>query len=450
MLLVNPSDQELQQSDYISHKYAIVASKCFDERDETGFITGPGFEKLYRVFLKLNWEPDLNYMKRCFLPYQNGSDVRQMIKLYSMEEVQYSRKEALQAIEDQDYDIERFPKNLLKEEGFMLEAVQIDGLFLQHGSQKIKRKKRICKKAVQQNGLAVQYIDIWSHNFSVVKDAIANDGRALFYLEVDKKIPQNPDLISGARNNYQKGLDFLKENPRQYHLFPKCFYKDLDFMSQAVEINGKILSQGTHDMKCDEDLTLKAIASCPEIYQDIVWGLQINEDFNLKALEVSKGKVFEFMSLRLKKKYEYIYPAVKHGYAEAIRHLSEDIEDFETKRQECYEANEHVVLHCECSKEVRLKYIKKYPGQWNKTRGWDNKGVFSSVALEAALKNDAIDDIVPDIHLMPIMASDNNLKDFYANPKAWITSMLQKDNTFSMMLEITNAEIQTQEPVLAL
>lgn len=210
--------------------------------------------------------------------------------------------------------------SLKKDKMLALLAVNQNGLALEYlKDQELHNDKMVTLSAVNQNGLALQFVyEAFKDNFDIVMAAVKQNGQSLEYASYYLK------------NNRKIVLEAIKHNlkPNSVHLQSELFFSK-DFMLQVVAINGENIEYASPEFRDDKDIIITAIqnSNTDKAFRLASERLQNDEDVVKLAINKNCLNILS-ANKRFWYKKEYVLLAIEHnGY------LLKWLEDFKHDRE---------------------------------------------------------------------------------------------------------------------
>lgn len=159
--------------------------------------------ELVEIAIKIN-EDALKYADDSL---QNDEKLNLIAKLYSSNRLnelfESNIEEALEIIKINNNHLYKIPKNLTNDIYFMKKLVEINGLYLQYGSNLVRLNPEIVEAAVTNNGLAIKYSLVDDESYTNIYDYFPN-------IKALNSIRLNNAVI--AVNNNPLAINFVSEN----------------------------------------------------------------------------------------------------------------------------------------------------------------------------------------------------------------------------------------------
>jgi Domain of unknown function (DUF4116) len=214
----------------------------------------------------------------------------------------------------------RFASSRLKDdEQIVFEAVSKNGLCLAFASKRLKGFESIVYKAVQQNGMALQYADSELKKIKeIVIPACRKDGRALVYAHPQLKkirsvvlsaVNQNGLALKHAFKDLKKYKEIvmmaLSQNGGAIR-YASSEFSCVDFYVEfAVLSNPRALNHVHKRFMNQKDVMKKVLKRDPYLFDKIDPILKINKEF-LKEIIRENHLIFDRICLEIKKDHKFI------------------------------------------------------------------------------------------------------------------------------------------------
>jgi formylglycine-generating enzyme required for sulfatase activity len=238
--------------------------------------------------------------------------------LYASDELKNDKNFLLDVIKTKpevlEFTIERFKNDL----DIARIAIKKDVMSLYHLSEDLKNNREIIKTAVQSIGEALQYAsDELKNDKEIVKTAVQCMGFALQYASDELRNDKEIVLLAIENDNLLGDTCF--------GFVPEEFFKDRDFMLEAVQKNGKSFNYASIEMKNDPELLLKAIQQNGLVLKYASDEIKNNKYIVLEAVKMC-GMALEYASEILQDDIDVVTEAIKQD-AWALDYASERLQN---------------------------------------------------------------------------------------------------------------------------
>eukprot|EP00439_Symbiodinium_sp_Y106_P051932 s2555_g6.t3 len=139
-------------------------------------------------------------------------------------------------------------ENLRADKSFMLQALQYSGFALQFASQALRCDREVVLEAVRKDGCSIRhaFYQAFREEFDIVKEAVANDWRALQFASSEMK------------KNKEIALVAIEQSWEAVRLFDEELQGDYAIMDAAVSQHGEALRFASETLRANPVLVRKA------------------------------------------------------------------------------------------------------------------------------------------------------------------------------------------------
>jgi CxxC motif-containing protein len=218
------------------------------------------------------------------------------------------------------------PDSIKQNDEIALEAVNQNGIALQYLSEKFKNNKHFVLTAVKQNGLALEFVsDSLKNNREVVISAVVQSANAFRFVpdkfKNDRKIArvvvnQNPNLLANLSNELKNDkmlvLTAVKQDGLALMFASNELKNDRQVVLTAIKQNGSALEFASASLKADKALVAFAIKQNGRALVYATDLFKADRKLVLSALK-KNGLVLEFVSEDLKNDRQVVLTAIKQS-----------------------------------------------------------------------------------------------------------------------------------------
>lgn len=212
---------------------------------------------------------------------------------------------------------------------FVMEAVKLNGLYVEMLSWEYKLDREVALAAVSQNGLALEYLRRFTGDVKIVRCALRQTGRAIPF--VSRHFLDDEDIIFEAALSYAGTLRDASERLRDNKKIVLAALSNTD-RSEACSFAGIPFEYISSRLKDDEDVVRLELSISPVSFKYI--SDRLKKDLSI----ILSGKFLEYL------------PANKDIYMEVIRRYSDqyllipkysvlvndkELQQYETKKGVC-------------------------------------------------------------------------------------------------------------------
>eukprot|EP00405_Crypthecodinium_cohnii_P054166 CAMPEP_0206625960 /NCGR_PEP_ID=MMETSP0325_2-20121206/65034_1 /ASSEMBLY_ACC=CAM_ASM_000347 /TAXON_ID=2866 /ORGANISM="Crypthecodinium cohnii, Strain Seligo" /LENGTH=382 /DNA_ID=CAMNT_0054150219 /DNA_START=77 /DNA_END=1226 /DNA_ORIENTATION=- len=208
-----------------------------------------------------------------------------------------------------------------------LEAVNRNGLFLQHASDDLRADREVVLAAVRNRGDALLFANAeLQADKELVLEAVRQHGEALPY--ASKDLRGDRDIVSEAMRTFGQALSYASDELRsvgqgavleavqlcgltlQFALAPAR--DDPQVVLEAVRSNGLALQHASERLQGDKDLVLQAVQQCGDALQFASPDMRADKEVVLEAV-IQQGAALNYASLGLRADDEVVLQAMKQN-----------------------------------------------------------------------------------------------------------------------------------------
>jgi hypothetical protein len=226
------------------------------------------------------------------------------------------------------------PARFAKDKSFTIKAVQCNGLALQYAGLKFQNDFQVVLEAVKNDGNALQYASMTLRNDKrIVLEAVSRQGKSLVYasgsLNSDKNfvleaIKQNPRALQyvsvALQSDKQVVLAAVQQNSSTLEYASETLCDDEEVVLTALKQNGTAILHCSNRLKGMKRVALEAVKQCGATLNMLYSIHQRDDDIVLTALE-TRWNALTFVPYDLCSNKEFILKALRHvnqGYPTII------------------------------------------------------------------------------------------------------------------------------------
>ncbi len=226
------------------------------------------------------------------------------------------KKEALEIVIDNGFELEKLPMKFKKDRDVVLEAIKTSGLGgLQYADKSFYKDRDLLLTAVLTEGRCLSRADEnLKKDKEIVLAAIKQDGKALEYAHDTFK--KDKEIVLIAVKNAGWALEHAD----------KSLQKDRDIVIEAVKQSGTAIEYAHPELKKDKEIALMAIKNNSEAIDCLDKSLKKDRDLVLIAVsdEMSFESALQFVDKNFKKDKEIVLAAV-NANSEALAYADKTL-----------------------------------------------------------------------------------------------------------------------------